>query len=226
MLDCMRRMARTGGRALLVACGLATLPFGRAHAQRGRRNTYSTEPNYWVGLSLGYQNGMTVFDGATGNTWQFGYTSQLRATLEKTLEPGVSLGVSAGFSTAPLTYENFSAIGVCEEGCNAQADITQYMVFLHGSTARTGFHGVYELEAGETEFSNFREKGTNLRLAPTDAAYDFSFGIGGGVEYTLSTTASVYVTPIYDFVLHPQGNNPSASAPRLFTLRAGTRIGF
>lgn len=223
----LARIARTTIRALrrppLIACVLAALPLA---AQAQRRNTISTEPNYWVGLSLGYQNGMNVYDGDTGATWQFGYTSQLRATLEKTLQPGVSLGVSAGFSTAPLTYLSGGGLTGCAFTCNAEADITQYMVFLHGGTGRYGFHGVYELEGGATEFSNFRDKDTNAQLAPTDAKYDLSFGIGAGLEYTLSPTANVYVMPIYDFVLHPQGNNTATSAPRLFTLRAGTRIGF
>jgi hypothetical protein len=61
------------------------------------------EPGYWVGLSYGYLDGTSMNDGATNSRWAFGYSSQIRATLEKKIQRGVALRVSAGIATAPMT---------------------------------------------------------------------------------------------------------------------------
>jgi hypothetical protein len=224
----LRRIVRATLCAIVI-CAPIAMPLSRASAQ-ARRGGYgvSAGPGYWVGLSYGYQNGITINDGNSNAQWAFGYTQQLRATLEKSLQPGVTLGVSAGFSNAPLTY-TATAPGVddaCGFQCSATGDITQYMAFIHGGTSTTGFHGIYDLEAGFTEFSNFRTKDGDVKFGPADAKYDFSFGLGGGVGYSLSRDADVYVTEIFDFVLHPQENNTSSSAPRLPVFRAGFRVGF
>lgn len=195
-------------------------------AQMGRRGGgTSLDPDYWVGLSYGFVDGTTIYDGNTGTQWRFGYSSQIRATLEKTLQRGFSGGISAGFSNAPLTYSGNSLNGFCSFSCSATADITQIMAFVHGGSG-IGFHGLYNVEAGFTEFSNFRETTTDTRLDPMNAAYDFSFGLGGGIGYGFSPTTDAYVGEMFDFVLHPQGTTVSSSAPRLMTFRAGFRVGF
>jgi hypothetical protein len=144
------------------------------------------------------------------------------------LQPGTTIGVSAGFSNAPMTYTvgpNDPNSLACFVQCQATGDITQYMAFLHGGSAGVGFHWNYDLEGGFTEFSNFKTKDTDERIGPSDAKYDFSFGLGGGVGYAFSSTADLYVTQIFDFVLHPQGDN-NGGAPHIPILRAGFRIGF
>ncbi len=215
---------------MVVAAGAAlATPTAAANAQVSRRSSrYQAGPDYWVGLSIGYQDGFSVFDGNTEANWKFGYTEQIRATLEKTLQPGTTLGISAGFSSAPMTY----TVGVndpnslaCLVQCQATGDITQYMAFLHGGSVGLGFHWTYDLEGGFTEFSNFKTKDGDVRIGPADAKYDFSFGLGGGVGYGFSRDADVYVTQIFDWVLHPQGDN-NGGAPHLPILRAGFRIGF
>ena len=220
--------------ALAVAAPFVSVPV-RLDAQVTRRGGFGVpaSPSYWVGLSYGYQNGTTIHDGETDGVWQFGYTSALRATLEKSIQPGFTMGVSASFSNAPLTYsartgvDGSSATSVsCAFECSATANITQYMAFVHGGAGTYGFHGIYDLEAGLTEFSNFRDKSDDTRLPPTDAKYDFSFGLGGGLGYYLSRDADLYVTEMFDWVLHSQGENSSTSAPRISTFRAGVRIGF
>jgi len=204
---------------LLVFAGTSALAqFPRA------RDTYSA-PDYWVGLSFGLLDGATIYDGNTGGRWQIGYTSQIRATLEKTLQRGVTAGISAGYATAPLTYTPVTATGTCGFECDAKADVTQYMAFIHGG-AGVGFHFIYTLEGGVTQFGNFREKTDDSRLPPTDSKYDFSFGLGGGVGYGLSQTSDIYISAVEDYVLHSQGSNNSSSAPRLGSVRAGFRIGF
>ena len=218
------------GRILCAA--LIVLPvFARtADAQMPPpRTSYGGEPDYWVGLSLGYLEGMSVNDGTTGSTWQFGYTSQIRATFEKTIQRGVTVGVGAGFSTAPLTYQSgngFNSFNNCGGTCRANADITQYLAYIRGGGG-VGFHALYTLETGITEFSNFREQATNATLDPTSPAYDFTFGLGGGLGFGFSPTVDGYVGEQFDIILHPQGpNTTSASAPHQFTLRGGFRVGF
>jgi hypothetical protein len=199
----------------------------RADAQIGPRSRggYVAEPDYWVGLSIGYVDGTTVNDGSTGSSWEFGYTAQIRATLEKTVQRGVTVGASAGFANAPLTY--FSAFldprSNCVGSCDANANVTQVMAFVHGGEG-PGFHFVYNLEGGVTEFSDFRIRSTDASLPPSNK-YDFSFGLGGGLGYGLSATSSVYVDEMTDLVLHSSSGTTS-SAPRLYTFRAGFRVGF
>jgi hypothetical protein len=77
-----------------------------------------------------------------------------------------------------------------------------------------------------TQYSNFRVDGSETKLPPNNGSYDFSFGLGGGVGYGLSTTSDLYAEEVVDFVLHPQGTNSSASVPRTPEFRAGFRIGF
>src|SRR5689334_25309502 len=90
------------------------------------------EPGYWVGLSYGYLDGTSMNDGATNSHWAFGYSSQIRATFEKTIQRGVSAGISAGFATAPMTYQGFTSTYI--GGCSATADITQLLYVVHSGT--------------------------------------------------------------------------------------------
>src|SRR5947209_2692221 len=130
-----------------------------AHAQIGRsRPTASTEPGYWVGLSIGYMEGITTTDESTGATWAFGYTSQIRATVEKTLSPGTTVGLAAGFATGPLTYYAANQVTpACPSSCAARADITQYLAFVRsGSGGAWGsgsrFRATFNGEGGVTQF--------------------------------------------------------------------------
>jgi hypothetical protein len=218
----MRRIAVVPVVLLLGVAVPARAQFPRLPGQGG---SYGPEPGYWVGLSYGYVSGTTIADPASATRWQFGYTSELRGTIEKTMGQGFSIGASAGFSTAPLTYTPSVDSPACSISCAANANISQYMVFLRDGSG-VGFHGTYELEAGATEFSKFRTRDDST-LAPDQAKYDFSFGLGGGFGYGFSRTSEAYVGYHWDLVLHPQGNGGGvADAPRRDTFRAGFRVGF
>jgi hypothetical protein len=226
-----RRFVGSALAAVTFAIAWSGVAASRAQAQTGRTRTVSTpDPDYWVGLSIGYVEGMTTTDQASGATWQFGYTSQIRATLEKTLQRGTTIGIAAGFANAPLTYTSGGQFGDgCDGQCRAQADETQYTVYLRGGGlgGYGGLHGIYTVEGGVTQFSNFRDESTNQQLQPMDGSYDATFGLGGGAGYTISRTADLYVTEMLDFVLHHQSTAIVAqSAPRFLTLRAGFRVGF
>jgi len=199
-----------------------------AGAQIGRpRQGYGSDPAYWVGLSYGYMDGYSITDDDSQSHWSFAGTSQVRATLEKTIQRGITLGAAAGFSTTPLTYSSFVTPGggdACGGGCRAKADVTQFMAFVHGGSG-LGFHGVYDLEGGFTEFSNFRERSTDTRLAPTRANFSFTFSFGGGLGYGFSPITDVYVGETYELIVH-SSENETGSAPRALVFRAGFRIGF
>lgn len=213
-------------RPFISSCCILLLAAASAGAQMRRAPLATQDPDYWVGLSLGYQDGFTVSNGVSGNQSAFGYSAQIRATIEKTIQRGVSAGLSAGYSTAPLTYSpGFGPFdAACNSQCDAKADISQYLLFIRGGGGG-GFHGLYSAEAGATSFSNYRERnsGTSLNVSTT---YDFTFGFGGGFGYSLSPVSELYLSEMMDFVLHQQSSGTSQSAPRFFTVRAGMRYGF
>jgi len=217
-------MIRRSMMALAIV-GLAAAA-STAKAQIARHS--SGGPGYWVGLSLGYVDGTSMSDDNTGAVWRFGYTSQIRATFEKSLLGGSSIGIAAGFSTAPLSYTSGATLASdCFSACDASADVTQVVAFFHGNTGgEIGLKFFYQAEGGVTEFGNFREKSTDVKLPPSSASNDLTFGFGGGISYGLTPIADVYVGEMWDIVLHHQASAESQSAPRLSTLRAGFRIGF
>lgn len=196
-----------------------------SHAQiRRQPQNINSDPDYWVGLSLGYADGLTLNDDQTGSTWQFGYSTQIRATLEKTISRGATVGISAAFANVPLTYVSNNFNSFCGE-CTADADINQYTAFVRiGGGA--GFHGMYQLEGGVTQFTNFRERSSQTRLDPQTGTYDATFGFGGGVSYGFSRTSDIYAGEMLDFVFHRQGSTVEQQAPRVFTFRGGFRFGF
>jgi hypothetical protein len=200
-------------------------------AQIGRqRPAPPSDPGYWVGLSIGYVEGITTTDDATGATWRFGYTSQLRATLEKTFSPGMTLGVAAGYSNAPLTYQSGSQFGgACPGSCLANADITQYLAFVRGGGGPrgTGFRGTFSAEGGVTQFSKFRDRTTKTSLPPASGSYDLTLGFGAGFGYRMSRLSELYIDQSYDFVFHKQNSSvTNQTVPRLLTFRGGIRFGF
>jgi hypothetical protein len=207
-------------KVVMLLC-LAAIP-AAAQFPRSRINT---GPEYWVGLSYGFVDASTIFDGNTNTEWRFGYAPQLRATLEKTLQGGITAGISAAYATQPLTYTTGDFNPDCGTSCSAKADLTQYMAFIQGG-GNAGFHIVYNIEAGFSQYSKFRLDSDDTTLPPDKGGYDFSFGLGGGVGYGLSPTSDLYVAEVVDFVLHPQGSNSSSSVPRLPEFRAGFRFGF
>jgi hypothetical protein len=207
-----------------IVCSMLVLFAATAHAQiRRQPQTFNTDPDYWVGLSLGYMEGITLSDDQTGAIWEFGYSSQIRATLEKTISRGATVGIAAGFANVPLNYEggSFNSCG----SCRADADINQYTAFVRIGNG-TGFHGLYELEGGVTQFTNFRESESHNRLDPLNGTYDGTIGFGGGIAYGFSRTSNIYVTEMLDFVFHRQSAGVEQRAPRFFTFRGGLRFGF
>ena len=85
--------------ALLV---LAALP---AVAQFPRGRHAYTGPQYWVGLSYGFVDATTIYDGNTGTRVATSATRRRSARRSRRrLQRGITVGVSAGYATQPLTY--------------------------------------------------------------------------------------------------------------------------
>jgi hypothetical protein len=221
-----RRTARSIlSLAVIMVASVFSPVVAVANAQLGRAPIANGEPPYWVGLSVGYVDGFAISDNASGTLWNFGSATQIRATLEKKVDAGVTAGVAGAFWTAPLTYAPALPApgGTCSsEGCQANADASQYTVFIRGGGG-PGFHGLYNIEGGVTQFSNFREQGTSAKLPPTDPGYDFTFGFGGGFAYGFSAGLGAYVSESWDFILHKQLASRTSSAPRVNVFRAGMR---
>ena len=214
---------RIGYTALVLLTTVSSL----AGAQIGRRRQQSAGSDYWVGLSYGYVDGTTIADGPTRTVWDFSYTSQIRATFEKMIQGNVSVGASAGFSTPSLQYTNADLSSPCGgAACTARADVTQWLGFLHVGSNGIGFHGDYNVEAGVTQFSHFRDDASGVALPPATTSNDFTFGFGGGLGYAFSPIVDAYVAEEFQYVLHPHGDAQETHAPRLTTFRAGFRMGF
>ena len=221
------KLAVVLGLTVVGSCMVDVADAGAQVGGRGRRQS-SSDPSYWVGLSIGYVEGMTTSDNKSDATWQFGYTSQIRATLEKALQPGVTLGISAGFSNPPLTYNGSGFDANCPGSCHAHADVSQYLAFVNvGGRPTYGFHGGFTLEGGVTQFSNFRDDITDARLATASSSYDFTFGVGGGPGYNLSSSMDLYAVAGWDMILHPQSSTVTAQRPpQMTTFNVGVRVGF
>jgi hypothetical protein len=140
------------------------------------------EPNAWVSLGAGLQNGFDVHDGTTGSVWQFSDATQYVASIEKRMTTGVTFGVRGTHARVPLLYN----------GIDADGNVSQAMAVLHVASGRE-FHSVLELGAGATIFSNFRARGSDVRLEPLSPDTDFAFAFGYGFGYNFSPSFAVDV---------------------------------
>jgi hypothetical protein len=179
--------------------------------------------NYYVGLSYGLYELGTLEDGKTGNEWNFGYTTQLAATLEKTLSGGGAIGVIAGFASPRLTYR---PIGTFDPTCcTAKADVTQLLATARLGGGFYGFRSSIVIDAGATQFANFRDAATDLKLTG-GGAWDPTFGTGYELGVALTPKTDVYFSFSFLFVLHDQGNAVSTTPPFNHTMKIGVRQGF
>jgi len=213
--------------AALCAATLAALP-SSASAQ-ARRRSGSSGPSAWASFWAGFAQPITIDDGATGSTWQFGTAPQLGVSLEKNIQSGSSLGIRANFSRAPLTYtsSSFDNFGTfCSSSCDADANVTSVQGLFHYGTGR-GFHQVIELALGATAFSNFTARDGQGPIGPNSPDLDLSFGLGYGFGWGLSSTTDLEIVEELGADYHPS-SNLAASAntlPRLYVTKIGLRLG-
>ena len=150
-----------------------------ADAQIMRSRFPMQEPLAWVSLGGAFQQAWTVRDGTTGSTWNFGNATPWQASLERTINGGTSVGIRGTTGLIPLTYRG--PLGNSE----ADANVSQVLGTFHVGSGRS-FRTVLELSAGTTIYSNFRERGTGVKLGPASPDKDFTFALGYGFGYAFS----------------------------------------
>ena len=203
---------------------LALLPLviaGDAGAQIIRPGMRFGEPSAWVSLGAGLQNGFDVNDGTTGSLWRFSDATQYVASIEKRMTTGVTFGVRGTHARVPLRYTS----GI--SSTDADANVSSAMAVLHVASGRE-FHSVLELGAGATLFSNFRARGTDLRLQPLspDADFTFAFGYGFGYNFSPSFAIDVMVQDLSTALHQKTGLNAGESTSnRTTTTRFVARFG-
>jgi hypothetical protein len=199
---------------------LSTAAVAEAQFPRGPRGPGAAGPDYWVGLSYGLFELGSMADGANRNTWNFGYTTQIAATLEKTIQRGIAVGAVAGFASPNLTYTN-SALAT---NTTARADVTQLMATARIGGGTFGFQSSFNLSAGGVQYANFRDKVTNAKLP--GGGWDPAFGTGYSFGLNVTPETEIYIGSDLLFVLHSQGDQVQSTVPHAFTFKLGFRQGF
>ena len=200
------------------------LPLSDAGAQIIRGGRFGLrDPQTWVSATIAWQNGWTVFDGATDSRWDLSDTQAYGASIEHAVASGVTVGVRGTTSTPSVLYTIGSAFGARE----ADMRVTQALGVLHVTTGRQ-LRSVFELGLGATIYSDFRERGTDLRLGPEKTDGDFTFVFVYGLGYSFSRNFQVDVVQDLGTSLHQKtglmaGERTSA---RISSTRLVARYGF
>ncbi|HEU4721937.1 MAG TPA: hypothetical protein VFS59_11290 [Gemmatimonadaceae bacterium] len=177
---------------------LVALPVYDAGAQIIRGGRFALrEPRTWVSATFGWQEGWTVFDGQTSSRWDLGDTQQYGASIEHAVARGITLGVRATTSAPSVNYVRTTAPTVSQ----ADTRVTQALGVVHVSTGRD-LRSVFELGLGATIYSDFRERGTDLRLGPAKTDADFTFVFVYGLGYSFSRNFHVDVVQDLGTSLH------------------------
>lgn len=216
-------------RAMIaVLLGLATQSRA-ADGQIMRRPVARQQPN-WVGGGVAVFQQFTLRDGLTNADWRFDSGLGYTASFEHPTQSGIMIGVQGTYATPGMVYTSVGSGGAvnCQSGCNATGTVMQIMGLAHSSNAYS-FHPVYQLTVGATSFSNFRERTSSAKIGPTTPDYDFSFAIGYGVGFGLSSNAGIEVVQEIGTVLHQRtGLAPGTSGnyPRMGVTRLGAKLAF
>ncbi|HEY2165118.1 MAG TPA: hypothetical protein VGH04_14055 [Gemmatimonadaceae bacterium] len=199
----------------------------RAGAQIGRapRGPDPTSP-YSVGLSYGLFEVGTYTDGRSNTTWDFGWTTSIAATLEKSLSAGTAVGVEAAFASPRLNYNPVGAFGTCTFGCTAKADVTQFLATGRLGGGFLGIRSSFIVKAGATQFGNFRDATTDTKLSGMGGGWDPTFGTDYDFGVSLTPKTEMYFETGLLFVLHDSGNTVTTAPPTNYTIKIGVRQGF
>ena len=191
-----------------------------ASAQIVRPRFQLSQPTMWVSGSAALQNAFSVQDGATNSVWRFGSAYPLGVAVEKALTGGVTAGIRGSTARVPMSYEGGSVI------YTADARVSQLMGTVRLSSG-SSFHSVFELSAGVTHFSEFRERNDGFALAPMSGDTDFSFSFGYGFGYSFNPRFAIDVVQDQTTAIHQKdGLAPSDdSSNRFGVTRLIARIG-
>lgn len=209
--------------ALLLALAVLPLHAGRAQIIRGGGRFTMKDPQLWVSGGVGWQQGWTVVDGATGTRWDLSDATAYGASIERTLTGGTTLALRGSMARVPLGY--VSSVG--GRSTQADANVSQAYAGIHVSSGRD-LHSVLELGAGATMYSDFRERGTGVTLPPDKLDADFAFVFGYGLGYSFSRSFQVDVVQDLATTLHQKAGLVAgeSSSSRISGTRLVARYGF
>ena len=191
-----------------------------AEGQIVRSRFPTQDPLAWVSLGGAFQQAWTVKDGTTRSTWNFGNAVPWQASLERTINGGTSVGLRGSTGMIPVTYQGPLA------SSEADANVSQLFGTIHVSSGRQ-FHSVLELSVGTTVYSNFRERGTGVKLGPASPDADFSFAFGYGFGYAFSPRFAIDVVQDITTAWHQKDglNAGDDSSTRIHGTRLVGRLG-
>lgn len=203
---------------ILIALLLAAQDAGAQVITIGAR---PTRPAYWASLGVGHLTSQSVNDGVTGTIWQFGDGLQYSGAIEYGMRGDAAFGLYGTYARVGLVHHRSESCAAA--WCNATGQIAQALAQFRISGG-VGFGQVIELGLGATRYTDFREDGTDVPLEPFDPVTDFTFKVGYGFGYGLSTRSQIYL--VQDFVtsIHSR-EGLDRDASNLVQQRA-LRIGF
>lgn len=210
------------GRKLLVALALSLVGAVTVDAQIiDSRRVGTGEPIAWTSLSIAWLQHQGLCDPDSNSCWDFGGAPQFRATLEMPMGRGATVGLAGTTARVPLIYDGGLLSGCTR--CDADANISQIFAnFRIGGG--TGFHQVIDVNAGVTIYSNFRTT-NGAKLDPAGTVSSFTFGIGYGFGYSLTSRFQLMLVQDYGLVIHERMPGRSTNTAQQSTTRFGARYG-
>jgi hypothetical protein len=219
-------VSRIVSNATLTVILLLATRAGIAEAQLGRQ---SSPPQDWVAGGVTVNQGFTLRDGASESQWTFDSSLGYWASIEHPTQPGIVIGLQGSYARPTLLYTTNTAPDAldCSLGCAATGTVRQLMGLLKTGNSY-GTHPVMEVSAGVTAFSHIAEQTTNTLLGPAKTDYDFSFALGFGLSYSMSTTSALEVIQEIGTIMHSTTDLPvgSRNYPRVGVTRIGARFAF
>ena len=178
------------------------------------------QPNSWVSLGIGWLNQGGLCDPDSDSCWNFGNAPQWRASLEYPIGRGATIGVAATTARVPMVYQ---AQLVCSGGCDADANVSQYLAQLHLGGG-IGIQQAIDISAGMTSFTNFRAA-DGTRLEPAKAVSNFSFAVAYGFALPLSQNFHITLTQEYGQIIGKRMSGQSNNSAGQNVTRLGARVG-
>jgi hypothetical protein len=188
------------------------------------RPVFRSDPQAWTSLSIGWLRQQGICDRDSGACWDFGSGPQWRASLEFPMGTSTTLGVVGTTAKVPLVYRGGVLTPNSCAGCDADANVSQVFGTLRMGGG-IGFHQVIDLLAGTTLFSNFRRSDNGAKLGGGKTTSDFTFALGYGFGYGLSSRAQINFVQEYALQILPRQAGSSNNTSQQATLRIGFRYG-
>ena len=210
---------------LALLTTLVAMPLTGAHSQIIRGGRFGLrDPQYWVSGTVGWQNGWTVFDGATSSRWDIGDSQAYGGSMERIVANSVTVGVRANTAQPTVRYTDASAPTLVRV---ADTRVTQALGVVHVSSGRD-FRSVFELGLGATIYSDFQERGTDIQLGPPKTDADFAFVFVYGLGYSFTRNFHVDVVQDWGNTLHQKTGLVSGedTSARMSSTRLVARYGF